>query len=209
MRTRIKICGLTTIEDVNSAVDLGVDAIGLVFHARSPRNVNITQAKQLLNAIPPYVTRVALFRDADEATVHQVVRSLPIDVLQFHGSESNEYAQQFGRRWYKAIGMGDSDLRGEKLAAELAAYPDADGLLFDSHSTNKMGGSGAKFDWSVLPSPLPRGAILAGGLNPNNVAAAVETVRPWAVDVSSGVEKAPGVKSAQRMKAFIDEVKRV
>jgi phosphoribosylanthranilate isomerase len=209
MTTRIKICGLTRVDDVDRAVDLGADAIGLVFHARSPRHVNLVQAEKLLERIPPFVTRVALFRDAPATSVAQVVQQLSIDALQFHGSETNQFARQFGKRWFKAIGMGDPQLRGEQLATELAAYPDSSGLLFDSHSVRKMGGSGKQFDWSVLPSPMPRGSILAGGLNADNVAQAIQTTQTSAVDVSSGVELAPGVKSAQRMKAFFDEVKRV
>lgn len=209
MTTRIKICGLTRAEDVDRAVDLGADAIGLVFHPRSPRHLNLIQAENLLARIPPFVTRVALFRDASATSVAQVVQQLPIDALQFHGSETNQFAEQFNKRWFKAIGMGDSELRGNKLAAELLAYPSACGLLFDSHSVRKMGGSGKQFDWGVLPRPMPRGSVLAGGLNAGNVANAIQITQASAVDVSSGVELAPGVKSAQRMKAFFDEVKRV
>lgn len=209
MTTRIKICGLTRIDDVDRAVDLGADAIGLVFHARSPRHVNLAQAELLLDRIPAFVTRVALFRNASATSVAQVVHQLPIDALQFHGSESNTFAKQFGKRWFKAIGMGDAELRDDKLATELAAYPDSTGLLLDSHSVRKMGGSGKQFSWEALPQPLPRGSILAGGLTASNVAEAIETTHAFAVDVSSGVELAPGVKSAQRMKAFFDEVNRV
>lgn len=209
MTTRIKICGLTRLDDIDRAVDLGADAIGLVFHPRSPRHVNLVQAEKLLARVPPFVTRVALFRNSSEATVAQVVQQLPIDTLQFHGSENNEFSKRFGKRWFKAVGMGDPEFRGERLATELLAYPDACGLLFDSHSVRKMGGSGKQFDWDVLPSPMPAGSVLAGGLNANNVAQAIQTTQASAVDVSSGVESAPGVKSAQRMKAFFDEVKRV
>lgn len=209
MTTRVKICGLTRVDDVDRAVDLGADAIGLVFHARSPRHLNLVQAEKLLARIPAFVTRVALFRDASAASVAQVAQRLQIDALQFHGSESNEFAQQFNKRWFKAIGMGDPELRGDRLATELAAYPGSCGLLFDSHSVRKMGGSGKQFDWSALPQPMPAGSILAGGLSADNVAQAIQTTQAFAVDVSSGVELAPGVKSAQRMKEFFDEVKRV
>lgn len=209
MSTRVKICGITRSDDLACAIDLGADAIGLVFHPKSPRHVNLHQAEKLLKKIPAYVTRIALFRNSDAVAVGQVVHSLDIDALQFHGNESNQFANQFGKRWYKAIGMGDPQLRGTALEEELAAYPDSCGLLFDSHSVRKMGGSGTQFDWTVLPSPLPQGSVLAGGLHAGNVKQAIETTNSFAVDVSSGVESAPGIKSAKRMKAFFDEVKRV
>lgn len=209
MTTRVKICGLTRVDDLERAVELGADAIGLVFHSHSPRNVNMFQAEKLLARIPPFVSRVALFRNASVAEVAHVMQRLQIDAIQFHGDENNEFARQFQTRWFKAIGMGDSSLRGAKLVTELAAYPDACGLLFDSHGAQKMGGSGSQFDWRVLPNPMPKGAVLAGGLHAGNVAHAIQVTGASAVDVSSGVEIAPGVKSARRMKEFFDEVKRV
>ena len=202
--TRVKICGITRPRDGLAAARLGADAIGLVFHARSPRHVLPGQAAAIARELPPFVSTVALFLDADADEVRSVLRVLPADLLQFHGSEPPEFCRQFGRPYLKAIGMG----AGTQAAWALAArYADAAGLLLDSHAPGTAGGTGQSFPWEALPM-LARPLVLAGGLHPGNVAAAITATQPWAVDVSSGVESAPGIKDEGKMAAFIQEVRR-
>jgi phosphoribosylanthranilate isomerase len=202
--TRIKICGITRPQDAVAAARLGADALGLVFHARSSRHVSPDQAAAITQALPPFVTAVALFLDANEDEVRAVLRVVPVDLLQFHGSEPPGYCRQFGRPYLKAIGMG----AGAAVATALAArYPDAAGLLLDSHPPGAAGGTGEAFAWQALPV-LSRPVVLAGGLTPGNVAAAIAAAHPWAVDVSSGVESAPGIKDEGKMAAFIQEARR-
>lgn len=204
MRTRIKICGITRVEDAVLASRLGVDALGMVFYPNSPRAVSIEQAQAVARAVPAFVTLTALFLDADKAAVEKVLDTVPLGLLQFHGSEPGSFCRQFGRPYIKAIGMQGAGA----FSGQLDDYADAAGIVFDSHTTGEAGGSGQVFDWSQLVSAaneLP--IILAGGLTPENVAAAVRQVRPWAVDVASGVESSPGIKDAGKLERFITEVR--
>lgn len=206
MRTRIKICGITRPDDGRRAAELGADAVGLVFCAASPRNLDLASAARIIGSLPPLVTVVALFMDPLRADVAAVVSELPIDLLQFHGSEPPEFCRGFGRRYIKALAMGADAADPRQQAHE---YPDAAGFLLDSHAVGGQGGSGQTFDWSRVPQDFARPFLLAGGLGPDNVAAAVRQCRPYGVDVSSGVEAAKGIKDAGKMAAFINEVRRV
>jgi len=208
--TRIKICGITRMEDVLAAANSGADAIGLVFYERSPRHVGIAQAAQLAAALPPFVSVVGLFVDADEAFVREVLSNVSLDMLQFHGDETPEYCAQFGKPYLKAIRVK----AGVDLLQCAAHFCSAKGLLLDAHVEGIPGGTGAVFDWTLIPKQLPLPVILSGGLDAGNVAAAIKQVRPYAVDVSSGVEAAKGIntlkgiKDAAKVAAFINEVKR-
>lgn len=204
MRTRVKICGITSVEDARHAVDAGADAIGLVFYQRSPRNIGIDDAATIARAVPPFVTRVALFKDADRQLVDAVLASVDIDLLQFHGSESPAYCEAFGRPYIKAIGLKGVDNMAATIADAEQAFKSARALLLDGHAPGEDGGSGEALDWSALASGS-KPVILAGGLNPDNVRHAVELVRPFAVDVSSGVESSPGIKDPDRVTAFIQQ----
>ena len=203
-RTRVKICGLARLDDALAAARLGADAIGLVFAAKSPRAVAPEAAASIAVAMPPFVARVGLFLDAEPAFVRAVCAAVPLELLQFHGSETAAYCRAFGRPYLKAIAMGDAG----DVALRARDYPDAAALLFDAHATGGQGGSGRTFDWSRIPRDLARPVVLAGGLVPENVAGAIAAVRPWAVDVSSGVEASPGIKDHGKMERFIDEVRR-
>ncbi|MCW8854041.1 MAG: phosphoribosylanthranilate isomerase [Gammaproteobacteria bacterium] len=204
-RTRVKICGMTRPEDALTAARLGVDAIGLVFYEKSPRNVSLDQAQQICSVLPAFVTRVALFLDPDTLLVTQVLGTLDIDLIQFHGSESAEFCASFNRPYIKALGMsGQHD-----LTEQADIYRDACGLLLDSHVMGAAGGTGEAFDWKIIPESLRHSIILAGGLKPDNVAEAIRKVRPFAVDLSSGVEAEPGIKDSALMAQLINEVKRV
>ena len=201
--TRIKICGITRAEDARMVATSGADAIGLVFYAQSPRHVSIEQAAQLVAALPPFVTTVGLFVDADAAFVREVLRVVPLDVLQFHGDETPEYCAQFGRPYLKAIRVK----AGVDLLQCAAQFSAAQALLLDAYVAGVPGGTGATFDWGLIPKELPLPVILSGGLDAENVAEAIERVRPYAVDVSSGVEAGKGIKDAAKVAAFVKEVK--
>lgn len=204
-RTRVKICGITRVEDALVVCRHGVDAIGLVFYAKSPRNIEIEQAREICAALPAFVTVVALFKDADEALVRSVIDAVPIDLLQFHGSETEAFCLQYSKPYIKAVGMiGQKD-----VAAFASQYPASRGLLLDSHAIGEDGGSGHVFDWGTIPEQIRNQITLAGGLNADNVAQAIEQVRPFAVDISSGVESSGGIKDEALIKAFMNEVKRV
>lgn len=201
-RTRVKICGITRAQDLHTAVAAGVDSIGLVFCARSPRNVSPQQARELVAQVPAFVSVTALFLNPDAALVDTVLSTVEPEILQFHGQESGDFCRSFGRRYIKAIAMGG---QSDELSVAQTHYPDACGFLLDSHAPGAMGGSGTTFDWTqVRAAGLP--LILAGGLSPQNVGQAVEQVHPWAVDVSSGVEDAPGIKSAVKIHSFLAAV---
>ncbi len=200
--TRIKICGITRPEDALAAAS-GADAIGLVFYERSPRHVGIAQAAKLAAALPPFVTTVGLFVNADAAFVREALAAVPLDLLQFHGDETPEYCAQFGHPYIKAIRVR----AGVDLLQCAADFRGARGLLLDAHVEGTPGGTGATFDWTLIPKRLPLPVILSGGLDAENVAAAIRQVRPYAVDVSSGVEAAKGIKDAAKIAAFINEVK--
>lgn len=203
--TRVKICGVTRPEDARAAARLGADAVGLVFYPPSPRALDIETARAVAAALPPFVTPVALFLDPTPDEVRAVLDAVPVELLQFHGTEPAELCRAFGRPYIKAVAMtgGDGD-----IATGAARYPDARGLLVDSHAAGSPGGTGTTFAWERLPAERALPVILAGGLVAANVAAAVAAVRPEAVDVSSGVERSPGVKDAARMREFIEEVRR-
>lgn len=202
MRTRVKICGITRVEDALAAARLGADAIGLVFYAKSPRAVNIPQAQAVARALPPFVTIVGLFVDAAPEEIRKVLTAVPLDLLQFHGNEAPQACRAYGLPYLKVIHMAeDTD-----MVSGARPYDDAAGILVDTYVQGVPGGTGRSFDWSRLPAALTCPLILAGGLNPDNVAAAVAQVRPWAVDVSGGVETAPGIKDAAKVAAFIREV---
>lgn len=202
-RTRIKICGITRREDALFAAEAGADAIGLVFVDASPRAVDVQTAAALRRALPPFVQVVALFMDASTETVSSVVQTVAPDLLQFHGREDARFCGAFGRPYLKTVaaGAGTAD-----LGAASAAYPDAMALLVDGHAPGEMGGSGKHVSAQSLVGASHHPLVLAGGLKPDNVAAAVEQFRPWAVDVSSGVETAPGIKDRGLIAQFITEV---
>lgn len=203
MRTRIKFCGLTRADDVDRAVDLGVDALGFVFVPESRRWLDPARAETLIARVPAFVSVVALFADAEPALIHAVLGRMRIDLLQFHGNEANIDCLGHGRPFVKALAMGDD------AALERArAYPDAQALLLDGHAAGEMGGQGRAFDWSRASDLAGQRLILAGGLDAANVAAAIARVNPFAVDVSSGIESAPGLKDLARMEQFVKEVER-
>lgn len=201
-RIRVKFCGLTRAEDVRLAVELGVDAIGFVLTPRSRRYIQPAAARALRDLLPPFVSAVALCMDDDAAWVRQVVATLQPDLLQFHGSEDAAFAGQFDRPYLKAVPMASVvDVEGYA-----AAHPRACGFLLDSHASGAAGGSGDAFDWRRVPTALERPLVLAGGLEPANVARAIALARPFAVDVSSGIESVPGIKDPARMRAFVAAV---
>lgn len=203
-RTRVKICGITRIEDALAAVQSGADAIGLVFYPQSPRAVSIEAAREICAALPPFVATVGLFVDAEPAAVHSILRTVPLDLLQFHGAESPQYCAQFARPFLKALRMRDST----DIAEVRMQYDAARALLLDTYRPGVPGGTGEVFDWERVPPELAGAIVLAGGLNADNVGMAIAQARPYAVDVSGGVESAPGIKDARRIEAFIDAVGR-
>ena len=200
--TRIKCCGMTRIEDALLAARLGADAIGVVLTARSKRRVTIAQAQAIVRALPPFVTSVTLFMDDDAAFVREAIDAIQPDLVQFHGAESDDWCAQFGRRYLKAIAMGE----GAAALPSLHRYPGASGLLLDGHGLGEAGGSGKAFDWSLMPRELTQPLILAGGLTPANVVEAIRIAHPWGVDVASGIESAPGIKDAHKLADFIAAV---
>ena len=204
-RTRIKICGITREEDLAASVAAGADALGFVFYAPSPRYVAPERAAQLISHVPAFVTKVGLFVNETAVAVRAVLNKVPLDLLQFHGDEDASFCAQFGRPWIKAARVKPGlDLL--EYASLFAGAPGASGLLLDAH-VEGYGGGGQTFDWSLIPHSLPLPVILSGGLHPGNIAEAVRAVRPWAVDVSSGVEAARGVKDAQKITEFIAGVR--
>jgi len=204
---RVKICGLTRSRDVRAAVSLGADAIGLVFARGSKRLVDADNARKLVKSVPAFVTRVGLFLDQDAGFVESILGRVSLSLLQFHGDEEADFCRRFGLPYIKAVSMQSA----QALADAQLAYPDAAGLLLDSHETGGLGGTGTVFDWNhirqgyLVEGRLP--LVLAGGLTVGNVRQAVQQVKPWAVDVSSGVEDEPGIKNAVAMQKFIEEAK--
>jgi phosphoribosylanthranilate isomerase len=203
MATAVKICGVTRLEDAFAAVRAGAHAIGLVFHAPSPRYIAPAAAGALIRALPPFITTVGLFVDAPADEVRAILAQAPVQLLQFHGSEPPEYCRQFGRPYMKAVRMAP----GVDLLQYARDYHDARALLLDAYVEGLHGGSGTPFDWSRVPRGLPLPVILSGGLTPENVGDAIRCARPSAVDVSSGVESARGIKDAARIAAFIAGVR--
>jgi phosphoribosylanthranilate isomerase len=202
MKTRIKICGITRVEDALAAARLGADAIGLVFYPGSPRAVTPARAREIIDVLPPFVVPVGLFVNADAATVRETVAAAPVQLLQFHGDETPGYCAGFGLPFMRALRVR----AGTDLLQYAREFHAARGLLLDAWVDGVHGGTGAVFDWSLIPPDLPMPVILSGGLNPDNVEQAVRRVRPWAVDVSSGVESTKGIKDAAKIEAFINGV---
>jgi phosphoribosylanthranilate isomerase len=211
MRTRVKICGITRVEDVVAATRAGADAIGLVFWSGTPRCVSFDLARAIVRSVPPFVTVVGLFVDPAPEAVRAALDAVAIDLLQFHGGEPADLCASFGRPYIKSVPVKP----GVDLVQYAARYGDAQGLLFDAFEPGGLpGGTGKTFDWNELPNALQRPLILSGGLTPQNVGAAIRSARPWAVDVSSGVEVSgddgrprKGIKSAAKIAAFIREVR--
>lgn len=206
-RTRIKICGLTRAVEVEWACQLGVDAIGLVFYSKSPRYVNADTASELSAAASAFVTVTGLFMDASGEDVDSVLQAVSLDLLQFHGRESAEYCESFGRPYIKAVPMGGTGIDVEYVNEYVAGHPRARGFLLDSNAAGQAGGSGETFDWSKIPPLGNKPVILAGGINAGNVASAVRIVQPYGVDVSSGVEITRGEKDHALMTHFVQEVR--
>jgi phosphoribosylanthranilate isomerase len=202
MRTRVKICGFTRAEDAVCAARLGVDAIGLVFYPPSPRHVSIEQAVTIIKALPAFVSVVALFVDEQESRIREVLDRVSIDCLQFHGDESAAACRLYDRRYMKAVRMQE----GVDIPSLILQYHDAAALLLDAYHPGAKGGTGSRFDWNRIPEHCALPIVLAGGLDDSNARLAVQTVRPYALDVSSGVEAEKGVKDALKMAAFLREV---
>ena len=199
MRTRVKICGITRAQDALEAVKQGADAIGLVFYPKSPRNVSASQAAEIVSKIPAFITVVGLFVDAEPAFVQEVLSVVRLDLLQFHGDETASQCRQYSRPYMKAIRV-KSDTNLVQYAAD---YADAKALLLDAFAEGVPGGTGLVFDWSLIPQNFPLPIVLAGGLNAENVGLAIEQVRPYAVDVSGGVEASKGIKDVAKIAAFM------
>jgi phosphoribosylanthranilate isomerase len=201
-RVRVKICGITRPGDARAAAAAGADAIGLVFYPPSPRALDAEAAAAVCRALPPFVCRVGLFVDADPAAIRAVLNSVHLDMLQFHGNEAPADCERHGLPYLKAVKMSDDvDLR-----AAARRYASAAALLLDSHVTGLAGGTGRTFQWERIPADLPVPVVLAGGLNQDNVIDAITQVRPYAVDVSGGVESAPGIKDPALIEAFVHKV---
>ncbi|MBI5659978.1 MAG: phosphoribosylanthranilate isomerase [Nitrosomonadales bacterium] len=208
--TRTKICGITRAQDALAVAASGADALGLVFYDKSPRHVSAQLAAQLAAALPPFVTLAGLFVNPRADEVREALRRVPLDVLQFHGEEEPEFCAQFGRPYLKAVRVK----AGMDLLQCASHYRSAQGLLFDAFVEGSHGGTGTSFDWALIPHGLPLPVILSGGLHSGNVAEAIRRVRPYAVDVSSGVEAggaetAKGIKDAAKIASFINEVKNI
>jgi phosphoribosylanthranilate isomerase len=203
-RTRIKICGITRQEDALAAAEAGADAVGFVFYPPSPRCVTPAAAGTIARALPPFVTAVGVFVDATEDQVHRVLAAVPLGLLQFHGDEPPEFCAHFGQPYIKAVRVRP----GADLLQYAARYPDAAALLLDAYRPGVPGGTGETFDWNLIPAQLKCRIVLSGGLTPVNVGAGIEQVRPWAVDVLSGVEAAPGLKNGQLIRRFAAAVRR-
>lgn len=200
---RSKICGITRIEDALVAAEAGADAIGLVFYAGSPRAVSVRQAQAIIAALPPFVTTVGLFVDLPRSELEAILEAVPLDLLQFHGDEPPAACEGFARPYIKALRVKP----GDDIAARVERYGNAAGILLDTYVAGIPGGTGAAFDWSLVPRGLSKPIILAGGLTPENVGGAIERVRPYAVDVSGGVEAGKGIKDAQKIRAFVRAVR--
>lgn len=200
---RVKICGITSVSDALSAVESGADAIGLVFYDKSPRSVGIPQAAAIARAVGPFVSVVGLFVDAPETEVERVLSEVDLHVLQFHGSESAAYCEQFQRPYMKALRMKE----GLNVEREMAIYPSASAILLDAYRPGVPGGTGETFNWSRVPSQSAVPIVLAGGLTTENIEQAVAAVSVYGVDVSGGVEASPGLKSTAKVSAFIRRAK--
>jgi phosphoribosylanthranilate isomerase len=201
--TRIKICGITTPDDARAAIGCGADAIGLVFYPKSPRAVSLERAAEIAAVVPPFVSLVALVVNEPAGQIERILSKVPIDLLQFHGDEAPEFCQQFGRPWIKALRIKP----GVDIRAACNLYSSARGLLLDSWQEGVPGGTGKAFDWQLAAQELPLPFVLAGGLHADNVGTAIAELRPAAVDVSGGVESAPGKKDTGKIRQFIAAVR--
>ncbi|WP_372862177.1 phosphoribosylanthranilate isomerase [Spongiibacter sp.] len=201
-RTRVKICGIRRLEDALAAVEAGADALGFVFYEQSPRAVTIEQAAEIIVQLPAFVSSVGLFVNASREQLQQTLDNCPLDILQFHGDESAAFCEALGRPYLRALRMRD----GIDVVAEAAQYPSARAILLDSYKRGMPGGTGETFNWQKIPLERDFPLLLAGGLSSENVGAAIASCRPWAVDVSGGVEKQPGIKCPERIRQFIQAV---
>lgn len=202
--TRVKICGITRTQDALLAAKLGADAIGLVFYPQSPRCISVQQAQEILAEIPAFVTTVGLFVNPDSQALRQILDHVSLDLLQFQGQESADFCRQFNKPYVKAIHMQT----GVDLNKLIVPYQKARAILLDTYHPQQAGGTSIRFDWQLIPKNLDKPIILAGGLNPANVSEAIRTVRPYGLDVSSGVEINPGIKDPEKIRNFIEEVRR-
>ncbi|AGZ34272.1 phosphoribosylanthranilate isomerase [Pseudomonas sp. SWI6] len=200
---RSKICGITRIEDALAAAEAGADAIGFVFYAKSPRAVDVRQARAIIAELPPFVTTVGLFVNASRCELNEILEVVPLDLLQFHGDETPADCEGYHRPWIKALRVRP----GDDLEAACQLYAGARGILLDTYVAGVPGGTGEAFDWSLVPARLSKPIILAGGLSAENVGQAIAQVRPYGVDVSGGVEQAKGIKDAAKIEAFMRAVK--
>ncbi|MBC3423958.1 MULTISPECIES: phosphoribosylanthranilate isomerase [unclassified Pseudomonas] len=200
---RTKICGITRIEDALAAVEAGADAIGFVFYAKSPRAVDVRQARAIIEQLPPFVTTVGLFVNASRCELNEILEVVPLDLLQFHGDETPADCGGYHRPWIKALRVRP----GDDIEAACQQYSGARGILLDTYVAGVPGGTGEAFDWSLVPKRLSKPIILAGGLSADNVGQAIAQVRPYAVDVSGGVEQAKGIKDASKIEAFMRAVR--
>lgn len=203
MRTRIKFCGITRAEDARRGAELGIDAIGLVFSRASQRFIGIREARNVRAELPPFVTAVALFMDDEAGWIEEVISTVQPDLLQFHGAEPDRFAASFLRPYIKAVPMASV----ANALRHVADFPGAAGFVLDSHARGAPGGTGEAFDWTRIQPGTGRPFVLAGGLTAQNVAQAIATVRPYGVDISSGIESAPGIKDVAKMRAFVSAVR--
>ncbi|MFJ3466272.1 phosphoribosylanthranilate isomerase [Pseudomonas sp. NPDC090201] len=199
---RSKICGITRIEDALAAVEAGADAIGFVFYPKSPRAVTIEQAQRIIAQLPPFISTVGLFVNADRQELKALLEVVPLDLIQFHGDETPEQCEGYGRPWIKALRVQ----AGDDIAASCALYDKARGILLDTFVAGVPGGTGETFDWALIPKQLSKPIVLAGGLTSANVSQAIAQVRPYAVDVSGGVEMSRGIKDHDKIRAFMSAV---
>ena len=202
---RIKICGITRVEDALAAAEAGADAIGLVFYKQSPRAVTVQQAQQIIAALPPFITTVGLFVNSSRSELNEILDAVPLDLLQFHGDERAAECESYQRPYLKALRVK----AGDDVRAEIDSYPSAAGILLDTYVAGVPGGTGEPFDWSLVPADASKPIVLAGGLSPDNVGEAISRVRPYAVDVSGGVEQGKGIKDVEKIRAFIAACKEI
>ena len=204
-RVRVKYCGITRMEDAQLAASLGADAVGFLLTQKSKRFIEPSRARAIRASLPAFVSAVVLFNNDEEAWIREALGIVKPDIVQFHGTEPRALCESFGVRYVKTIGMGEAGA----VERTVAEHPNAVAYLLDSNKPGEQGGSGVTFDWSRIPTNLPKPMILAGGLTCDNVGLAIRTVRPYAVDLASGIESAPGIKDAGKMRRFIEEVRRV
>ena len=202
MRTRVKICGITRREDAESAIEMGADALGFVFYEPSPRNISIERAIEICDFVPPFVTIVGLFVNAEVNIISDIINKVRIDLLQFHGDEDQKFCSQFNKSWIKAIRVNKKiDMK------QIEDFKNSKGFLLVAFIPDLPGGTGQSFDWDLIPTELARKSILAGGLTADNVEEAIDKVCPYAVDVSGGVESSPGIKDPSKISEFMKAVR--